>query len=213
MKPRTSHRVLALLGLLALAACAAPAAPEAAATQAADTSLVWPQGEGACSLLAEQASQLYTRPSQQAQPFAELEPGFSAQVLARSADGWVGFDPGVAQAANQGIFRLRWVQASAVQLSGDCLGLPTESWLPQPQTCYTMPMEPVNVYAQANPGAEHSIALEVGQFAAVLGHTANGWAQIDLADGNSGRSGLGWVQDSTLNLNGPGCGDLPSVQP
>ena len=77
----------------------------------------------------------------------------------RTADGWLGFDPGVAQAANVGIFRLRW-----------------------------------------------------SDYAAVTGKTKEDWARVDLSVGNVGPDLAGWVQEVTLNLNGP-CDDLPMVEP
>lgn len=44
----------------------------------------------------------------------------------KTADGWWGFEPGVAQAASSGLFRLRWVLegTSGLTFGGDCEGVP-----------------------------------------------------------------------------------------
>jgi hypothetical protein len=128
-------------------------------------------------------------------------------------DGWVGFDPGVAQAANIGVFRLRWVHFDEVSLSGDCVSVSQLSWVPQPDLCYFMPMENATVYASANTSASVIATLEVEDFASVTGYTNNGWAQIDLGAGNTGLTGTGWVEQSTLNVNGGTCDELPEVSP
>lgn len=54
----------------------------------------------------------------------------AGMVLARTEDGWVGFDPGVAQAENAGLRRLRWIQESDdVTLKGDdCDSVPVYNY-------------------------------------------------------------------------------------
>jgi hypothetical protein len=55
-------------------------------------------------------------------------------VAARSKGGWLGFDPGVTQAANVGLFRLRWVQHSDVARRSNCREVAAirKSWLQRP---------------------------------------------------------------------------------
>jgi hypothetical protein len=162
----------------------------------------WPADEGECVLVTKAATTVYSRPSVEAAVFGEVEPGFEAIVGGRTDDGWVGFDPGVAQAANMGVFRLRWVHFDEVELNGGCIAVPV-SWVPQPDACYTMPMEPVTVYSEADVDSGALAILDVDDFAAVIGITGDGWAQVDLGLGNTGLTGIGWVEESTLNLNGP----------
>jgi hypothetical protein len=47
--------------------------------------------------------------------------GGSNTFDARTADGWYGFDPGVAQAANVGLYRLWWVRDS-ISFTPSCAG-------------------------------------------------------------------------------------------
>jgi hypothetical protein len=144
--------------------------------------------------------------------FSTQQAGFSTQITAQTADGWLGFEPGVAQAANIGSFRLRWIEPEAGSTSGDCASLPVV-WAPPPGVCFDMPMEPTPVYASPDASSQSVATLEVGQFAAVLGEAeARDWAQVDLGQGNTGLSATGWVDANTLNMNGP-CDDLPTVTP
>jgi hypothetical protein len=76
-----------------------------------------------------------------------------------------------------------------------------------------MPMDSVTVYSGANTSASVLATLEPEQFAAVVGYTNNGWAQIDLGPGNTGQTGLGWMEQDALNLNGGTCDELPTVNP
>src|SRR3972149_5739717 len=168
------------------AAATAPAAPATASIPYA-----WPAETGACTLETVGATVLYDRPSVEAQVFSEVGAEFSAVVGGRTADGWVGFDPAMAQAANVGVFRLRWAHFDEVSLSGDWVGVPQLGWLPEPILCYFMPMESVNVYSGADIDASVVATLQVEDFASISGYSNNGWAQIDLGAGNTGLSGSG----------------------
>lgn len=68
---------------------------------------------GACTFTATADMTVYRLPDASSDVFGTIEAGDTYEVLAATADGWVGFDPGVAQAANVGLARLRWVQLSA----------------------------------------------------------------------------------------------------
>lgn len=47
-------------------------------------------------------------------------PGVTREIDARTADGWIGYDPGVAQAPNVGLARNRYFQLNAI-VSPSCL--------------------------------------------------------------------------------------------
>lgn len=49
-----------------------------------------------------------------------MVPGDTYKALAWTADGWVGFDPGIAQAGNVGLAHHRWIQLNAI-VSPSCL--------------------------------------------------------------------------------------------
>lgn len=167
---------------------------------------------GACNFTASDEVTIYTRPHLSADVFSTQGAGFSIQPTARTSNGWYGFDPGVAQAANIGSFRLRWLPPGSKTLTGGCASLPVV-WAPLPGICYDMPMDVTNVYETPDTSATVAATLHLGEFAEVLGmHPSGDWAQVDLGPGNTGSHVKGWVEASTLNLNGP-CDSLPAVSP
>jgi hypothetical protein len=172
-----------------------------------------PAATGPCQIVAAgDTVTAYTRPSLQADPFGLISSaGFPIPVGARTEDGWLGFDPGVAQAANTGVFRNRWVQANQVQVEGACDAVPLVQG-PPPGICFTMPMDVTPVYINPDTTSTVIVSLTVDQYAAVLGLTNNSWAKLDLGLGNSGNQQTGWVPQETLNFNGP-CDVLPIVTP
>ncbi len=193
--------LLALSTLVLLSACSFGNSGAQFPTETA-SAYPWPADSGECTLTTKAATTVYSRPSGEAQVFGEVERGFEAVVGGRTEEGWVGFDPAVAQAANMGVFRLRWVHFDDVELSGGCIAVPV-SWVPEPDACYTMPMEPVTIYSEADVDSGALAILDVDDFAAVVGITGDGWAQVDLGLGNTGLTGMGWIEESSLNLNGP----------
>jgi hypothetical protein len=167
---------------------------------------------GACEYTATTEVTIYSRPDTAASVFSVQPAGFTAQPGARSANGWLGFDPGVAQAANIGPFRLRWLPPGSGSVSAGCASLPV-IWTPQAGLCYDMPMSDTNVYQNPDAGSAVLFVLQMGEFAEVLGLAPGGdWAQVDLGPGNTGSQVVGWVESSTLNVNGP-CSDLLLINP
>jgi hypothetical protein len=167
---------------------------------------------GACQITALNDVTIYSRPSIAADVFSTQPAGFNVQFSARTSTGWLGFDPGVAQATNIGSFRLRWIAPGTQTISGGCSRLPVV-WGPPPGVCFDMPMEDVNVHANPDIASPVVVRLHVGEFAAITGQTADGnWVRVDLGPGNTGSTATGWVESSTTNVNGP-CSSLPTVTP
>ncbi|MGA9532627.1 MAG: hypothetical protein WBR18_07915, partial [Anaerolineales bacterium] len=121
-----------------------------------EPALLAPAGSGpttGCQIMATGSLTAYTRPSRAAQPFGSLSGGMPVYLEARTPDGWYGFNPGVAQAANIGVFHHRWLPPDAdITLEGDCEGIPVVEG-PLPGVCYEMPMGHVPVYQSADPTA------------------------------------------------------------
>lgn len=172
------------------------------------------QGAGpaeSCLLVAEGEVIVYNRPDPSAAIFGVVQAGFRARVEGRTPDGWWGFEPGVAQAANVGVFRLRWVEGSrAVRVEGWCGEVPGVAG-PPAAVCFTMPMDEVQVHAEPDLSSEVVATLLHGDYAAVSG-MSDDWAEVDLSLGSRGMDITGWVPASTLNMNGP-CDDLPVLEP
>jgi len=188
-----------------------PTTPPVPPTEILPTDL--PSGSGACTPTAAIAFDVYTRPSLLADVFGSLTPDFPPVTLSgRTADGWLGFDPGVAQAANIGVFRLRWIPPAApMTLSGDCASVPVEPWVPAPGVCYQMSMGPVQVHTSADPASSVSHTLDVGEFVAVTGRTPTGWLFVSGDDGNV-PGVIGFIAEMEMNASGP-CDSIPEIAP
>ena len=169
-------------------------------------------GGGSCQYTANTDVTIYMRPATTADVFSEQPAGFTTPIGARTSDGWLGFDPGVAQAANIGSFRLRWLAPGSGTLSGGCASLPVV-WGPRPGICYFMPMETTSVRAAPDASSSEVAVLHLGEFAEVSGIAPDeDWAKVDLGPGNTGSHAAGWVPTSSLNVSGP-CGGLPTISP
>ena len=211
---RRGWKWLWIVGLITMSCSLLPPAgatdtaqPPTVTPTAADTSTPGPTGP--CEATAAVDVTVYSRPNFAADVFGVLSAATVQPLSAQTGDGWYGFDPGVAQAANIGSFRLRWVNQADVSLSGDCGSLPVV-WAPPIGVCFDMPMEDVDVHADANAASAIVAVLHVEEFAAVLGVSGTGWAKVDLSAGNTGSSVVGWLDEATLNMNGP-CDSLPIV--
>jgi hypothetical protein len=168
----------------------------------------------ACILTANSDTPIYDRPAAGSSQFGILSAGQQVTASGQTASGWLGFGPGVAQAANVGIFRLRWLApGSKVRQSGDCGALP-EFAAVSATTCYEMAMADTPVYAQPSTTASVIATLPAGEYAAVAGKNAQDWLKLDLSDGSLAgehRGQTGWIAPEAANFNGQSCANLPTV--
>lgn len=155
---------------------------------------------------------VYERPSAESAQFGTLTEDQSVQAMMRTDDGWLGFDPGVAQAANVGIFRMRWVAPdAAIEQAGECGGLPVATQI-SPTACYFMAMTDTAVYPTPDDNGTAQVTIPYGGYTAVTGQTSSGWYQLDLQDGSLSQSGTAWLNTADANFNGA-CDALPTVTP
>jgi hypothetical protein len=164
---------------------------------------------GECVFIAHGEVTARQRPSLEAQVFGTVPTGEQYEISARTADGWLGFDPGVAQAGNVGVFRLRWVlEDASVTLDGDCAAL-TIVVGPSPGVCFTMVMTDTPVFTRPDTSSDQVVTmLPPDDYAAVVGRTADSaWFKLDLSVGSVGADQMGWLQAAMVNLNGP-CEDI-----
>ena len=75
---------------------------------------------GPCYIQPNTPLTAYRLPDATSDVFGSYPPTDTYRALAWTADGWVGFDPGVAQAGNIGLAHHRWVQFNAF-VSSSCL--------------------------------------------------------------------------------------------
>ena len=165
---------------------------------------------GACELILSKTATAYTRPSPQATVFGKINPGDQFPVGAMTADGWIGFEPGVAQAANVGLFRLRWaLKSDTVTLHGACAPVPIVPNLP-PTVCFQMFMEDTKVYSTANISSTVFVTAKADDYAQALAVNAK-WLELDLNVGTLKQNSKGWIERANANFNGA-CDKLPAVK-
>lgn len=172
---------------------------------------------------------VYTQPSLLSDLAGTLPAGQTIVIAGRSADGWLGFDPGAAQEGNPSMERFRWIPPnSSLTLTGNCQNLQILSIVshgstpgsnPPPGASPTLivinspgdvPMDvcsvtPVNPPVNIRSGPSTSATI-IGKlytpapFAAIQGS----WYTITLPNG-----GTGWVAASVSALIGAcsGVGD------
>jgi hypothetical protein len=173
----------------------APAAPVSAPTASASAAPAATE----CTAESTTATPIAMRPHSK-EIFGQLDPKSPVTITARSKDGWLGFDPGVAQAANVGPFRLRWLDPTTVTSRGDCASVP-EVWAPEPSTCFEMTMEDVVVREAPKATAKEVKTLHREEFAAIVERQKD-WVKVDLSRGNTGDEAAGWIPVGAVNQNG-----------
>jgi len=73
-----------------------------------------------CTFTANTPLTVYRLPDDTSDVFGVISSGDEYNALALTADGWIGFDPGIAQAGNIGLAHHRWVLLNAT-ISPSCL--------------------------------------------------------------------------------------------
>ena len=219
----TARLVLAccLLGG-SLVACGPGAAPTGTVSPAAQTAMPAMRAPTAtptwqvtidppCELAAESEITAWERPGLEAEVFALVPCGMRVYVEARTSDGWIGFDPGMAQAGNVGVFRLRWVPpGGCYALVGVCDDLPVVQG-PAAGVCFLMCTAETPLYREADVLSPWVAMLQAADYARVLA-VGEEWVQVDLGAGSAGLDESGWVQRQLASFNGP-CHDLPAAKP
>ncbi len=161
--------------------------------------------ENPCHLKTTEDSVTYQRPRVQSGVFATLPAETMVILNAQTVTGWFGFEPGMAQAANTGIFRYRWFAPNgSYTLSETCENLPLAVAV-QATSCYTMPQAEVVVRAEPNPDSAVVGTLSAETSFAALIERQDGWVRVDLMNSSLFLNETGWISAETLNLNGASC--------
>ncbi|MBN1434314.1 hypothetical protein JW921_06095 [Candidatus Fermentibacterales bacterium] len=147
-------------------------------------------------------TRVYMRPGEESDPFGLLSPGESVLLVAATHDGWLGLDPGVAQADNVGELRLRWIPpGSPVEASGSLDDLPFV-WAPSPRATYCMCHDSLRLYEMPESSAVVFCTLSPGAIARVLGRIERGWLLLGGGDANRGSFVQAWTPLAGVSING-----------
>ena len=167
-----------------------------------------------CTFTALMPVTAYQRPSEQAGVFGTVPVGEPQVLGGRTAEGWLGFDPGVAQAPNVGPFRLRWLAPTVpVTMSGDCVHVPVWPTLP-PTTCFTMAQADVSIYQTAALTSPMVAQMSFGDYVEVVGRAGTSssfWVKVRSPLGTLPMGTAGWLPGGDVNFNGT-CDKLPMVK-
>ena len=156
-----------------------------------------------CMLVAQDSVALYTRPSVAAPRVGTLAPGDSVRASGR-APGFVGIDPGTAQAAAVGALRLRYAASDGpFALRGDCAVLPEGPRL-DPVACYQMAQSAVRLHARPDTSAAVVATMPAQSLAEATDKTPTGWLRVRLGSGGP----PGWVAPADVNVSGAMCETL-----
>ncbi|MBN2609534.1 MAG: hypothetical protein JXA64_10510, partial [Candidatus Fermentibacteraceae bacterium] len=154
-----------------------------------------------CTLVVDIPMKAYTRPDTASVVFAVLSPGDTLDISAITCSGWLGFDPGVAQAGNTGSFRYRWISPDgAFTLRGDTGRLPCV-WAPEALVVYVMTFADTPVLLSPD---SLSVAVDTlpADGAAALEMIDGGWLMVDPSRGPAGEGSPGWVRSADVSITG-----------
>jgi hypothetical protein len=162
-----------------------------------------PTPSGPCSVSSANPVNIYTLPSAAATQFGTLGPGETVEATARTADGFYGFEPGVAQAGNVGLFRLRWIlKTFDVTASAGCAGIPIVVG-PITGICYAMIDHDTPIYGSPDATSAVVTTLHLGDYEMITLHNP-GWFTLDLNVGSQSMNSLGYLEESALGgIKGP----------
>lgn len=196
-----SHLILPSVIILAVLSCGS----NGQETNSAENGVLSELGSE-CILIASDSIDIMLRPDSTASKWSTLPPGDSVTVSGRTENGWLGFDPGVAQAANTGSFRLRWVMSGAAFSMKGNVGIVPVVWGPEPGIPYAMIYEDSPIYQNPDTLSEQTDSVSAGSAASVISKTA-GWYLLNLEEGSEPRTGEGWIPEQIVSING----DIDSI--
>ncbi len=157
--------------------------------------------ENECILVCIDSVGVFTRPDSSASFFCSLSPRDQVVISGRTVDGWLGFDPGVAQAANIGSFRLRWIAANAQYMTDGELSSVPVVWGPQAGITYAMIYETTPLYAEPDSLSAIVYSVPSSCAGAIVSKTED-WYLLDLRIGPLGLDIEGWIESMDVSVSG-----------
>ena len=151
----------------------------------------------ALSFTAEETLDTFTRPDRDSDVWSELPAGESVNLEVRTASGWLGFDPGVAQAANTCSFRYRWLPPGTVAVSTEELPV---VWAPTLYVSYAMTQVETPVYAHQDTTETPLAMIPPNSAVAIVGITVT-WFRVDMSDSPENVDLQGWIPSEAVSIN------------
>jgi hypothetical protein len=146
---------------------------------------------------------IFFRASASSGRFGRLRATESVEATVQTADGFYGFEPGVAQADNIGLFRMRWVlKTHDLTTSSGCAELPVVT-APISGICYAMITVETPIHSRAATSSSVLVTLQPDDYVMVRSR-ARSWYLVDLNVGTAGTDVQGFLAADQLGgLSGP----------
>ncbi len=144
----------------------------------------------------EDTLDVYYRPDSHSEVWSQLLPDENVTLAVKTTSGWLGFDPGVAQAANTCSFRYRWL-APDTCIVADSLPV---VWAPKLNVSYAMTQMDTPVYPDQDTTSTPLAVIPANSAAAIEGLTAT-WLKVDLNDSPEDMDIQGWIQSEAVSIN------------
>ncbi|MCK5115665.1 MAG: hypothetical protein KAR44_03635 [Candidatus Aegiribacteria sp.] len=157
--------------------------------------------ENECILVCIDSVGVFTRPDSSATFMSSLLPCDQVVISGRTVDGWLGFDPGVAQAANIGSFRLRWIAANAQYVTDGELSSVPVVWGPRAGIAYAMIYETSPLYSEPDSNSAVVDSVPSSCAAAIISRTED-WYLLDLSNGLLELDSEGWIRAADVSVSG-----------
>ena len=145
---------------------------------------------------ADESLDVYSRPCSLSGVWSAIDEGETVNLEVRTISGWLGFDPGVAQAANTCSFRYRWLKPVS-GISADSLPL---VWSPDCGVTYAMTPTETPVYPDKDTTLTPIAVIPVNSAAAVC-ELQTFWLKVDLIDSPLEQDIQGWILSESVSLN------------
>ena len=179
-----------------------------------DTTIVTPLG--ICTGHTQGQVTLYSRPSTKSSVFGIADPSQNLQFVGKTEDAsFYGFEPGTAQAANVGPFRLRYVRATDIIFDekSDCSRV---SVVPTvlATACYVMFQEGGVVRSAPTTSSDVGTSFYSGDYIPVIAQTSGStyWMHVKSGVSDSSIIADGWVSGTYANFSGASCEKIPIVK-
>ena len=154
-----------------------------------------------CILVCLDSVAVFTRPDSSVLFSSSLAPRDQVVISGRTDDGWLGFDPGVAQAANIGSFRLRWIAGDSKYITDGVLSCVPVVWGPQADITYAMIYETSPIYSEPDSNSAVVDSVPSSCAAGILSRTED-WYLLDLSTGPLGLDIEGWIESMDVSVSG-----------
>ncbi|MDM7992197.1 MAG: hypothetical protein QUS11_02680 [Candidatus Fermentibacter sp.] len=153
-------------------------------------------------VVAEDSLAVRARPDAADGRWGVLALGESVEIGVTTRDGWLGFDPGVAQAGNSGSFRYRWIEPGWSYTTVGDPSMLEVVWGPSAGIRYAMTFEPVDIHSEPDPLSAVLGTLPGGSAAAIVSQEGD-WLRIDPSEGPAPDSPAGWISLTEASISEP----------